>query len=83
MRAGRFLEQDVQLFEKSMQLDYFGTLYLVKAVLPGMVSRNAGQLLFIASPLAAIGKGPTILASEEDWLGNCLIADQIPAIRFP
>ena len=58
MGAGRFLEQGVDVFEKSMQLDYFGSLYLAKSVLPGMVQRNAGQLLFIASPLAAIGKAP-------------------------
>lgn len=59
--AGRFLDQSVNLFEKSMQLDYFGSLYLAKSVLPGMVLRNAGQLLFIASPLAAIGKAPFLL----------------------
>ena len=59
--AGRFLEQSVDVFEKSMQLDYFGSLYLAKSVLPGMVQRNEGQLLFIASPLAAIGEAPCLL----------------------
>lgn len=39
-----------------MQLDYFGSLYVVKATLPAMVRRNKGQVLFIASPLAAIGE---------------------------
>ena len=56
MTVGRFLDQDLELFEKSMQLDYFGSLYLAKAVLPGMVRRGAGRLLFVASPLAAIGR---------------------------
>lgn len=46
----------MDLFERSMQLDYFGSLFLAKSVLPGMVGRKTGQLLFIASPLAAIGE---------------------------
>lgn len=53
--AGRFLDQDVGIFEKSMKLDYFGSLHVAKAVLPGMLKRGAGHLLFTASPLASIG----------------------------
>ena len=54
--AGRFIDQDIHLFEKTMQLDYFGSLYVAKATIPAMIRRKKGHILFIASPLAAVGK---------------------------
>lgn len=53
--AGRFLDQGTEVFEKTMKLDYFGSLYVAKAVLPEMVQRKSGRILFVASPLAAVG----------------------------
>ena len=54
--TGRFVEQDISLFEQSMQLIYFGSLHVAKATLPAMVSRRKGQILFVVSPLAALGE---------------------------
>lgn len=62
------MEQDLKDFEKSMQLDYFGSLYLAKAVLPGMLKRDSGQILFIASPLALAGKPAALEAFLLPWL---------------
>ena len=55
LSAGRFIDQDISLYDKSMQLIYFGTLYVAKALIPAMVQRKSGHLLFVISPLAAIG----------------------------
>lgn len=54
--AGYFLEQELDVFEKSMQLNYFGTLNILKRVIPGMVERGSGEVVVIASAMAAVGK---------------------------
>ncbi|OWY95870.1 3-ketodihydrosphingosine reductase, partial [Phytophthora megakarya] len=37
---GYFMEQDVSLFKKIMDVNYFGTLHTIKAALPAMVQRS-------------------------------------------
>lgn len=54
-RAGRFLEQDARVFRSTMDLNYFGTVYAVRAVLPRMVERRAGHLVLVASAAAVCG----------------------------
>ncbi len=53
--AGRFLEQDVQVFEETMKLNYFGTLRVLKAFLPGMVRRGRGEVVLVSSAAAVCG----------------------------
>ncbi len=53
--AGRFLEQDVQVFEETMNLNYFGTLRVLKAFLPGMVRRGEGEVVLVSSAAAVCG----------------------------
>lgn len=50
------MDQDEQVFEQDMQLNYFGTLYAIKAVLPGMVDRKQGRVVMLTSVCAAIGE---------------------------
>jgi len=45
----RFLEWDVADMEKMMRVNYLGALYFTKAVLPAMVARRRGWLVFMAS----------------------------------
>ncbi|CAL5221529.1 g3737 [Coccomyxa viridis] len=52
---GRFLEQDVQVFEETMNLNYFGTLRVLKAFLPGMVRRGEGEVVLVSSAAAVCG----------------------------
>ncbi len=40
-RPGRFLELPDEVFRQMMEVDYFGTLYALRLVLPGMVERGA------------------------------------------
>lgn len=56
MIAGRFLEQELNTFQRDMQLNYFGTLHALKIVLPGMVHRRSGHVLMLTSVCAAIGE---------------------------
>ena len=45
----RFLEWEVADMEKMMRVNYFGALYFTKAILPAMVARRRGWLVFVAS----------------------------------
>jgi short-subunit dehydrogenase len=44
-----FLEWDVADMERLMRVNYFGTLYFTHALLPGMVERGRGWLVFVSS----------------------------------
>jgi short-subunit dehydrogenase len=50
-----FLQTDVDVFERLMQLNYFGTVYATKAVLPSMVERRRGHIVNISSIAGRIG----------------------------
>lgn len=52
---GRFLEQDDAVFRDQMEVDYFGTLHAVRAVVPAMVERRRGHLVLVASTVAFVG----------------------------
>lgn len=48
-RPGLFTELDLELFQSLMDINYFGTLYPIKAVLPGMLKRGSGHITIISS----------------------------------
>jgi short-subunit dehydrogenase len=48
-RVGLLAEQDVDEIELVMRVNYLGTMRLVKAALPGMLSRNSGDIVNFAS----------------------------------
>lgn len=45
-------DQPVELFEQTMLVNYFGTLYAIKTVLPRMLERRRGHLVLISSGVA-------------------------------
>ena len=45
----RFLDWDVEDMERMMRVNYFGSLYTTKALLPQMVKRGSGTIVFMAS----------------------------------
>lgn len=53
--VGRFLEQDLHVFEETMELNYFGTLRTIKAFLPAMVKRRQGEVVLVSSAAAVCG----------------------------
>jgi short-subunit dehydrogenase len=44
-----FLEWEIEDMERMMRVNYFGTLYFTKALLPGMVAQRRGWIVFVAS----------------------------------
>lgn len=46
---GYIQDIDLQIYKRMMDVDYFGTVYMVKAVLPTMIDRGSGYILNISS----------------------------------
>jgi hypothetical protein len=44
-----FLEWEIEDMERMMRVNYFGTLYFTKAILPQMVEQRRGWVVFVAS----------------------------------
>ena len=52
---GEFTELDPEIFAKVMQINFLGTVYLTKLVLPGMIAKGSGYITNISSLAALIG----------------------------
>ena len=52
---GRFVDLDDAVFRDQMEVDYFGSLHAVRAVVPGMVQRRHGHVVLVASTVAFVG----------------------------
>ncbi len=55
VHPGVFLDLDLQRFEWMMDINYFGTLYVTRALLPGMVARGSGHIVNLSSSAGFIG----------------------------
>lgn len=54
-RPGYFEELPVAVFERTMAVNYFGTLYAIKAVVPSMRARRRGAIVLISSGAGLVG----------------------------
>jgi 3-dehydrosphinganine reductase len=52
---GYFAEIPLAVFEQTMAVNYFGSLYSIKAVLPAMKQRQRGRIVLISSGAGLIG----------------------------
>ena len=52
---GRFAELPLEAFRQTMEVNYFGALYLARAALPAMRAAAAGRLVLISSGAALLG----------------------------
>jgi short-subunit dehydrogenase len=50
-----FLEWDLQDMERMMRVNYFGSLYFTKLLLPRMIERGRGWVIFVASVAGKVG----------------------------
>ena len=48
-RPGLFDELDTEIFRWCMDVNYFGSLYTLKKIVPGMVARRSGQIINLSS----------------------------------
>lgn len=54
-RPGRFLELADDVFRQMIEVDYFGTLYALRSVVPGMVERGRGSVVAVSSAAGLLG----------------------------
>ncbi len=54
-RPGRFLELDDEIFRSMIEVDYFGTLWPIRAVAPSMVERRRGAIVGVSSAAGLVG----------------------------
>jgi 3-dehydrosphinganine reductase len=52
---GYFDQLDDAVFREQMEVDYFGTLHAVRAVVPSMVERERGHVVTVSSTAALVG----------------------------
>lgn len=52
---GYFHELPLEVFEETMRINYFGTLYAIKSVLPLMIKKQQGHIVIISSGAGLIG----------------------------
>jgi 3-dehydrosphinganine reductase len=52
---GRFDELPLEAYHKTMEVNYFGTLNLVRAALPAMRAQRGGRIVMISSGAALLG----------------------------
>jgi 3-dehydrosphinganine reductase len=51
---GYFLDMDAKIFRETMETNYFGTLNMTRAVVPGMIQRGKGHLVNVSSGAAIL-----------------------------
>jgi len=54
-QPGYIQELEVDVFERLMQVNFFGTVYVTKALLPGMLARGSGHIINISSMAGYLG----------------------------
>lgn len=54
-RPGRFLELEDDVFRQMMEVDYYGTLYAIRAIAPGMAERRSGSIVAVSSGAGLLG----------------------------
>lgn len=52
---GYFRELPIEIFERTMAVNYFGSLYCIRAALPAMEQQGQGQIVMISSGAGLIG----------------------------
>jgi 3-dehydrosphinganine reductase len=52
---GYFQELDLHIFRSMMEINYFGTVNMAKAVVPGMIQRRSGHIVNVASMAGILG----------------------------
>lgn len=55
VRPGHFLELPEGQFEREMRVNFFGTLYAIRAVAPSMMERQSGRIVAISSAAGLLG----------------------------
>jgi short-subunit dehydrogenase len=49
-QRAKIVDTNMEVYRQIMQVNYFGTVALTKAILPSMIDLNSGHIVFIGSP---------------------------------
>jgi len=52
---GYFQDIECEVFRRQMEVNYFGTLYVIKGIIPDMIKRGSGYIVNISSLAGVIG----------------------------
>ncbi len=52
---GYFQDLDLDIFRRTMDVNFFGTLYVTKAAVPGMIARRSGHIVNVSSIAGFMG----------------------------
>jgi 3-dehydrosphinganine reductase len=55
VHPGHFRDLPADIFERTMSVNYFGTLYAVRAVLPSMHEQHSGHIVLVCSGAGLLG----------------------------
>lgn len=73
---GYFIEQPVAAFERTMRVNYMGTVNTIKVVAPRMLSRSSGHISIIGSGMSIVGFSGFSSYAPSKWalrgLADCL-----------
>ncbi|CAG9461473.1 unnamed protein product [Pedinophyceae sp. YPF-701] len=73
---GFFHEQDVDVFERTMKLNFLGTVNAIKAVAGGMLERRSGTVVVVSSAMGLMGFTGYSSYAPSKWavrgLADCL-----------
>lgn len=80
-------QMPVEVFVKQMRINYEGTVFLVKSVLPGMLERNRGDIISFGSiagemPLPNAGGYCATKAATNAFMKQVMLENKKSAIRF-
>jgi len=75
-KPGYFIEQPVEDFERTMRVNFFGSLHAAKIVAPQMVARRSGHICLVGSAMSIIGFAGYSSYAPTKWalrgLADCL-----------
>ena len=54
-KPGYFEDQSTEIFQRTFDVNFFGTLHFIRHVLPGMKRRKQGKIVFISSGAGKLG----------------------------
>lgn len=52
---GYFQKLDLAVFREAIEINYFGTLHMIKATVPGMIERRSGHIVNVCSLAGVLG----------------------------
>ncbi len=64
---GKFLELEPEAWEKQVKVNLFGVYYMIRAVLPGMIERQTGDIINISSTAGLRGSALTSAYSSSKF----------------